>query len=100
MNATRTAQAPPDLDEIAEWIEAFDQIVRQDGPSHGTALLEALAQHARNTDVEVLPIKHNTPYANTIRVEDEVPYPGDREIERRLKSLIRWNAMAMVHRQN
>ncbi len=100
MNATRTAQAPPDFDEIAEWIEAFDQIVRQDGPSHGTALLEALAQHARNTDVEVLPIKHNTPYANTIRVEDEVPYPGDREIERRLKSLIRWNAMAMVHRQN
>ena len=100
MNATRTAQAPLDFDEIAEWIEAFDQIVRQDGPSHGTALLEALAQHARNTDVEVLPIKHNTPYANTIRVEDEVPYPGDREIERQLKSLIRWNAMAMVHRQN
>jgi len=100
MNATRTAPAPPDFDEIAEWIEAFDQIVRQDGPSHGTALLEALAQHARSTDVEVLPIKHNTPYANTIRVEDEVPYPGDREIERRLKSLIRWNAMAMVHRQN
>ena len=42
----------------------------------------------------------NTPYVNTIAVEDEPPYPGDREIERRIKSLIRWNAMAMVVRAN
>jgi len=47
-----------------------------------------------------LPIHLNTPYVNTIRVEDEVPYPGDRAMERRIKSLIRWNAMAMVVRQN
>ena len=99
MNATRTAQVRPDFDEIAEWIEAFDQVVKQDGSGQGTVLLDALARRARETGVEI-PVKHNTPYANTIRVEDEVPYPGDREIERRLKSLIRWNAMAMVHRQN
>jgi len=42
----------------------------------------------------------NTPYVNTIRVQEEEPYPGDRLIERRIKSLVRWNAMAMVHRQN
>jgi pyruvate dehydrogenase E1 component len=99
MNATRTAPVKPDFDEIAEWLEAFDQLVRQEGSSQGTVLLDALAQRARESGVEV-PTKLNTPYRNTIPVEDEVPYPGDREIERRVKSLIRWNAMAMVHRQN
>ena len=43
-----------------------------------------------------LPIQHNTPYINTIPPEEEVPYPGDRALERRIKSLTRWNAMAMV----
>ena len=47
-----------------------------------------------------MPVRMNTPYVNTIRTEDEVPYPGDRAMERRIKSLIRWNAMAMVVRQN
>jgi pyruvate dehydrogenase complex dehydrogenase (E1) component len=99
MNATSTARMTPDFDEVAEWIEAFDQIVKQDGSGHGTALLDALTNHAREVGVDV-PTKLNTPYKNTIPVEDEVPYPGDRALERRIKSLIRWNAMAMVHRQN
>jgi len=99
MNATSTARVTPDYDEVAEWIEAFDQIVKQDGSGHGTALLDALTNHAREVGVDV-PAKLNTPYKNTIPVEDEVPYPGDRALERRIKSLIRWNAMAMVHRQN
>jgi len=99
MNATSTARVTPDFDELAEWIEAFDQIVKQDGSGQGTALLDALTNHAREVGVDV-PTKLNTPYKNTIPVEDEVPYPGDRALERRIKSLIRWNAMAMVHRQN
>jgi len=99
MNATRTARVTPDFDEIAEWLEAFDQIVKQDGSNQGTMLLDALTNHAREVGVDV-PTKLNTPYRNTIPVEDEVPYPGDRALERRIKSLIRWNAMAMVHRQN
>src|SRR5450432_1562482 len=99
MNATSTARVTPDFDELAEWIEAFDQIVKQDGSGQGTALLDALTNHAREVGVDV-PAKLNTPYKNTIPVEDEVPYPGDRALERRIKSLIRWNAMAMVHRQN
>ena len=99
MTATRTTRVTPDLDEIQEWLEAFDQIVRQDGSHQGTALLDALTNHARETGVDV-PTKINTPYRNTIPVADEVPYPGDRALERRIKSLIRWNAMAMVHRQN
>jgi len=99
MNAISTVRVTPDFDEVAEWIEAFDQIVKQDGSGHGTALLDALTNHAREVGVDV-PTKLNTPYKNTIPVEDEVPYPGDRALERRIKSLIRWNAMAMVHRQN
>src|SRR5208283_1903267 len=47
-----------------------------------------------------VPIRTTTDYINTIPVEQEVPYPGDRLVEREIKNLIRWNAMAMVHRQN
>jgi pyruvate dehydrogenase E1 component len=89
----------PDLQEVDEWLEAFDQVVNQEGPSSAARLLEALTRRARQSGVD-LPIQLNTPYVNTIPVEEEVPYPGDRGLERRLKSLIRWNAMAMVHRQN
>ncbi len=89
----------PDPQEVAEWIEAFDQVVDEGGTRRGMQLMEALSQHARASGVDV-PVQLNTPYVNTIPVEDEVPYPGDRILERRIKSLIRWNAMAMVHRQN
>ncbi len=86
-------------EEVAEWIEAFDQVVEEEGTNRGCELLEALIERARSSGVEV-PIQLNTPYINTIPVEEEVPYPGDRQLERRLKSLTRWNAMAMVHSQN
>src|SRR5271157_5939894 len=94
--------AKPEMDaeeEVAEWIEAFEQVVDDEGTSRGCELIEALIEHARASGVEV-PIQLNTPYINTIPVEEEVPYPGDRQLERRIKSLTRWNAMAMVHRQN
>jgi len=65
----------------------------------GAQLLRTLTRRARQAGID-LPIQLNTPYFNTIRVEEEEPYPGDRLIERRIKGLVRWNAMAMVHRQN
>jgi pyruvate dehydrogenase E1 component len=89
----------PDLAEISEWIEAFDQIVAEEGPNRGARLLEALTRRAQESGVD-LPVHLNTPYVNTIPPNEEVAYPGDRGLERRIKSLIRWNAMAMVHRQN
>ncbi|MBK9168585.1 MAG: pyruvate dehydrogenase (acetyl-transferring), homodimeric type [Bryobacterales bacterium] len=89
----------PDPQETAEWLEAFDQVLDEFGPTRATQLLESLNQRARVSGVDV-PIQLNTPYINTIPVEEELPYPGDRELERRLKSLTRWNAMLMVHRQN
>ena len=92
----------PDMDseeEVAEWLEAFDQVVDGEGSHRGCELLDALIHRAQESGVEV-PIQLNTPYINTIPVDEEIPYPGDRQLERRIKSLVRWNAMAMVHRQN
>ncbi|MBI3471948.1 MAG: pyruvate dehydrogenase (acetyl-transferring), homodimeric type [Candidatus Solibacter usitatus] len=88
-----------DPQETSEWIEALDQVLEGSGPVRAAQLLQALAEHARDAGVE-LPGRANTPYRNTIPVEEEAPYPGDRLIERRIKSLVRWNAMVMVHRQN
>src|SRR5437763_143861 len=90
-----------DLDprETAEWVESLDQIIDQAGPDRAAFLLERLTERARQGGVD-LPVHLNTPYINTIRPEAEVPYPGDRAMERRIKSLVRWNAMAMVVRQN
>ena len=99
MHQKLTIPVEPDRQEIAEWIEAFDQVVDEEGASRGTQLLQALSKRAREAGVDV-PVQLNTPYLNTIPVAEEVPYPGDRVIERRIKSLVRWNAMAMVHRQN
>src|SRR5713226_8488358 len=99
MHQKLTVPVEADPEEIAEWIEAFDQVVDEEGTRRGTQLLEALSKRAREAGVDV-PVQLNTPYLNTIPVEEEAPYPGDRGLERRIKSLIRWNAMAMVHRQN
>ncbi len=100
LEAAAPQAAQPDVvEETSEWIEAFDQLVAEEGPMAGAQLLGTLTRRARQAGVD-LPIQLNTPYVNTIRVEEEEPYPGDRLIERRIKGLVRWNAMAMVHRQN
>src|SRR5713226_5265713 len=99
MHQKKTERIDLDPQETSEWLQALDQVVEEAGPDRASFLLERLAQRARNVGVE-LPIQHNTPYINTIPPEDEAPYPGDRALERRIKSLTRWNAMAMVSRQN
>src|ERR1700678_532071 len=90
-----------DLDprETAEWLEALDQIVEEAGSDRVNFLLDKLMERARDNGVEV-PIRSTTDYINTISPDSEVPYPGDRALERRIKSLTRWNAMAMVSHQN
>jgi len=85
--------------ETSEWVEALDQVLDETGPDRAAYLVERLSERARTGGAE-LPIHLNTPYVNTIRPDEEVSYPGDRAMERRIKSLIRWNAMAMVVRQN
>ena len=99
MHQKRTERIDLDPQETTEWLDALDQVVEEAGPDRASFILERVAQRARQIGVD-LPIRHNTPYINTIPPEDEVPYPGDRALERRIKSLTRWNAMAMVSRQN
>jgi pyruvate dehydrogenase E1 component len=96
------AEIPVETDfsaEVQEWIEAFDDVIVAEGPEHGATLLDALRNRARQAGVNP-PGELTTPYQNTIPKHEEEPYPGDRAIERRVESLIRWNAMAMVHGQN
>ena len=85
--------------ETSEWLEALDQIIDESGPDRVQYLLKAVEQRASMYGA-ALPRDITTPYVNTLPVEKEVPYPGDREIERRIKSLVRWNAQAMVVRAN
>src|SRR5215831_14061447 len=84
--------------EMAEWLEAFDEVVASDW-EQGAQLLEALRSRARQVGVPVTS-ELVSPYINTIPKHEEVPYPGDRQLERKIEALIRWNAMAMVHGQN
>jgi pyruvate dehydrogenase E1 component len=96
--------ATPDATELEaletrEWLESLDYVLQQGGPARVGRLLRELGIHARQAGVK-LPFTANTPYINTIHSSEEVPYPGSREIERRIKSLVRWNAMAMVVKAN
>jgi len=85
--------------ETREWLEALEAVVREDGPDRARELLEALqasANAAGVSDGAAL----TTPYVNTIPPEHEPEPPGDEELERRLRSLIRWNAMAIILQAN
>ncbi len=85
--------------ETAEWLQALDQILDEAGPDRAAFLLDRLANRA-GVFGAAPQYRTNTPYVNTIPAEAQEPFPGDRAIERRLKSLIRWNALAMVVRAN
>jgi pyruvate dehydrogenase E1 component len=93
------AGADLDAEETGEWIEAVDAVVTHDGPERARQLLQRAVERAQNAGTGPIATL-NTPYINTIAVEDEAPLPGDPGIERRLRSIIRWNAMAMVVRAN
>ncbi len=84
---------------LNDWLEALDSILQDEGPEVAASLLHALHERARRGGVRET-FTANTPYVNTIPVEEEPPYAGDRELERIIKSVIRWNAMAMVVRAN
>jgi pyruvate dehydrogenase E1 component len=94
-------EAPDDLDpqETAEWVEALDEIIDAAGPDRANYLLNTLMERAASLGVQP-PLRRNTSYVNTITTDEEVAYPGDRATERLIKSLIRWNAAAMVVRAN
>jgi len=85
--------------ENTEWLESLDYVYRSSGPERVKNLLRILQVRAQKYGV-MFQCPGNTPYVNTIPADEQPPYPGNREIERRIKSIIRWNAMAMVVRAN
>lgn len=84
--------------ETKEWQDAFDSVIEHMGTERAAFILKALYQRAIAKHVPIQRL--NTPYLNTISVNEEPAMPGDPDMERRIRALIRWNALAMVLRAN
>ena len=95
----RVAPKEEDPVETTEWLDAFDAVIRAEGQVRATFLLRKLLEHARASKVKLPPV-FNTPYCNTVSLAEQQSFPGNLEIEQRLSSIIRWNALAMVVRAN
>src|SRR5580700_3515902 len=91
----------PDIDqeETAEWIDSFDAVVDAQGRPRARFLLMKLLERARSLQVD-FPATVSTPYVNTISADEEPWFPGDEDMERRIRAFIRWNAAVMVTRAN
>ena len=92
-------RADTDPADTNAWIESLDAVLHGEGPQRARYLLGRLIEHGITSGV-ALPFTANTPYVNTIPADEQPVYPGDARLERRIRSLIRWNAMAMVVRAN
>ncbi len=85
--------------ETNDWVDSLRDVARRRGPERVSRLLQTLQIEAQRSGIR-LPVTSQTPYVNTIPIEKQPPYPGDLGLERRIKSIIRWNAMAMVVEAN
>ncbi|HBX27480.1 MAG TPA: pyruvate dehydrogenase (acetyl-transferring), homodimeric type, partial [Gammaproteobacteria bacterium] len=85
--------------ETKEWLEAYESVLQHEGADRAAYLLNQLVARASQEGAS-LPVAMTTPYRNTIPVQNEARMPGDLFMERRIRSLIRWNALAMVMRAN
>ena len=88
-----------DPQETAEWVEALEALIKHQGPERARFLLDTLLASANKSGVR-MPTGITTPYVNTIAPEDQPAFPGNRALERAIKSIVRWNAMAMVLKAN
>ena len=86
--------------ETREWLDSLDYVLAKSGPERAGRLLQQLALHARRAAGVNLPFTATTPYVNTIPSSQQPAFPGSQAMERRIKSLVRWNALAMVIRAN
>src|SRR6201987_5328303 len=86
--------------ETREWLDSLDYVLARGGAERAGRLLQQLALHARRAAGVNLPFTATTPYQNTIPSIQQAPVPGSQEMESRIKSLVRWNALAMVIRAN
>ena len=99
-----TDSAPEDAAELdavetREWLDSLDYVLQSGGPAKVVRLLRELTMHARQHGVR-MPFTANTPYVNTIPAAEQAVMPGSPDVERRIKSLVRWNAASMVVRAN
>jgi pyruvate dehydrogenase E1 component len=94
-------ETAPDFGEIErrEWLESLDYVIRHGGAERVHTLLTELQRYAQQAGI-LFPFTANTPYVNTITADKQPVYPGKGEIEWRIRSLVRWNALAMVVRAN
>jgi pyruvate dehydrogenase E1 component len=87
-----------DPEETQEWLDAFASLIEKEGPERAKHILKALIEKARSASVPVPSL--TTPYVNSIPTDREAHMPGDMFMERKIRSLVRWNALAMVLRAN
>src|SRR5580704_8642439 len=110
MDYSRSTDGEPDVAETQtnglevletrEWLDSLDYVLAEGGPERAGRLLQQLSLHAKRAAGVNLPFTATTPYQNTIAAVQQPPFPGSQEMERRIKSLVRWNALAMVVRAN
>src|SRR5438034_9181992 len=92
-------QKDVDPQETREWLDALSAVLAIEGPDRAHFLIEQLIDTARRSGA-YMPFSANTAYINTIPVDKQVRIPGDQAIEHKIRSHVRWNAMAMVLRAN
>ena len=103
MSSAATEGRRGDPEEIAEWVESFDQLVAAGGHDRASAVWQALKMRASEAGVASAPgteggLPLTTDYVNTIPISEEPPFKGNEELERRFRRLLRWNAAVLVHR--
>ncbi|MCA0185361.1 MAG: pyruvate dehydrogenase (acetyl-transferring), homodimeric type [Proteobacteria bacterium] len=96
---TQNTRADIDAQETKEWLDALEGVVAQEGAERAHFLIEKLIEAGREEGIDI-PYSANTQYINTIPADQQPKYPGDPDMEIKLHSYIRWNAMAMVVRAN
>lgn len=87
----------PDPSETQEWLESLDAVIEHAGRPRARSLMLSVLRHAGERQVGV-PSPRGTDYVNTIPPESEPEFPGDEDVERRIRAYVRWNAAIMVHR--
>ncbi|NBV75694.1 MAG: pyruvate dehydrogenase (acetyl-transferring), homodimeric type, partial [Methylococcaceae bacterium] len=88
-----------DPEETREWMEALEAVIEKEGSERASYLIEKLVNTARQAGLDI-PFSANTPYINTLTVDKQAKYPGNTDLERTVRSYVRWNAMMMVLRAN
>ena len=86
--------------ENQEWLEALQDILNYQGDQRGRDVLRLLQNYLLSKNIDLSEATLNTPYRNTISINDQPSYPSNHELEQELENIIRWNALAMVLKAN